>query len=111
MRSVASVSRSLRPQERLGTPGGLVGWLRVTQIRVSGANRRHDRGRVGQAGEGMNVEHDKARVIDYGADGSVVGVEFISPSQGIDLAGVPCAADVKREARRIGLRVRVPSSG
>lgn len=78
----------------------------------------------------MRVEHDKAhdvayfefsteasmrqerldpgRIIDYGADGSVVGVEFISPSFGIDLSGVPRAADVEREARRIGLRVRVP---
>ena len=37
---------------------------------------------------------DDARIIDYAADGSVVGVEFISPSRGVNLAGVPRAAEV-----------------
>ena len=46
---------------------------------------------------------DDARIIDYAADGSVVGVEFISPSRGVNLAGVPHAADIEREVRRLGL--------
>jgi uncharacterized protein YuzE len=45
------------------------------------------------------------RVIDYGADGSVVGVEFISVSRGLDLGGVPHAGDIEREARRMGLPI------
>jgi len=46
------------------------------------------------------------RIIDYGADGTVVGVEFISPSRGIDLTEVPRAAEIEREARRLGLPIR-----
>ncbi len=88
--------------------------------------------RVDHAGAPMRVEHDKAhdaayfefspaaaarqvkldnaRIIDYGADGSVVGVEFISPSRGMDLRGVPGAAEIEREARRLGLPVRSSSA-
>lgn len=56
---------------------------------------------------------DDARVIDYDANGDVVGVEFISPSRGMDLAGVPMAAEIAREARKLGFRVRLapPSAG
>lgn len=52
------------------------------------------------------VEMSGLRIIDYGGDGSVVGVEFISPSMGIDVAGVPHAAEIEREAHRLGLSVR-----
>lgn len=54
------------------------------------------------------VKMDNARIIDYAADGSVVGVEFISPSRGVNLAGVPRAADIEREVRRLGLPIRTP---
>src|SRR5712691_9683899 len=69
--------------------------------------------RVDHAGESMNVEHDRqhdlayfafssvestrqvrldaGRIVDYGPKDEVVGVEFISPSRGINLAGVPRA--------------------
>ena len=50
---------------------------------------------------------DDARIIDYDADGEVVGVEFITPSLGMDLTGVPKAIEIAREARKLGLRVRV----
>ena len=50
---------------------------------------------------------DDARIIDYDDDGTVVGVEFIAPSLGIDLTGVPRAAEIAREARKLGLPVRV----
>ena len=54
---------------------------------------------------------DDARIIDYDADGTVVGVEFITPSLGLDLTGVPRATEIAREARNLGLRVRLaPSS-
>ena len=51
---------------------------------------------------------DNARIVDYGADGTVVGVEFISPSRVMNLEGVPRAAEIEREARRIGLPIRIP---
>jgi len=39
------------------------------------------------------VDHSKSlddlRIVDYGADGAVVGVEFINASAGIDLSEVP----------------------
>lgn len=50
---------------------------------------------------------DDARIIDFDADGEVVGVEFITPSRGMDLTGVPRATEIAREARKLGLRVRV----
>lgn len=46
---------------------------------------------------------DDSRIVDYAADGSVVGVEFISPSRGMDLAGVPHPEQIARAARRRGL--------
>jgi len=45
------------------------------------------------------------RIVDIAADGSVVGVEFISPSRGLDLGGVPRAPEIARAARRRGMRV------
>ena len=56
------------------------------------------------------VRLDAARIIDYGADGAVVGVEFLSPSRGIELPGLPRAVEIEREARRLGLVIRVPAS-
>ena len=53
---------------------------------------------------------DDARIIDYDADGEVVGVEFITPSLGLDLTGIPGASEIAREARKVGLRVRVAPS-
>jgi len=39
-------------------------------------------------------------------DRLVAGVEFISPSRGVNLAGVPRAAEIEREVRRLGLPIR-----
>ena len=47
------------------------------------------------------------RMIDYTADRRVVGVEFVSPSAGIDLADVPLAADVEEVIRNSGFSFRV----
>ncbi len=41
-------------------------------------------------------EIDARRAIDYDAAGNVIGVEFLSVSQGVDLAGVPEAAAVRQ---------------
>lgn len=38
---------------------------------------------------------DDLRILDYSADGAMVGVEFISASAGIDLTDVPFAASVE----------------
>ena len=58
------------------------------------------------ADSARQIALDDATIIDYAVDGSVVGVEFISPSRGVNLAGVPRAADIEREVRRLGLPIR-----
>ena len=47
------------------------------------------------------------RMIDYTADRRIVGVEFVSPSAGIDLADVPFAADVEEVIRNSGFSFKV----
>jgi uncharacterized protein YuzE len=75
-------------------------------------DRRHDVAYVefSAAASARQIAVDDATIIDYAADGSVVGVEFISPSRGVTLAGVPRAADVEREIRRLGLPIRTASA-
>jgi uncharacterized protein YuzE len=51
------------------------------------------------------VQLDAARVLDLAADGSVVGVEFLSPSRGVSLDGIPRAVEIGRALRRRGVRV------
>ena len=58
------------------------------------------------ADSARHVALDDATIIDYAADGSGVGVEFISPSRGVNLAGVPRAAEIELEVRRLGLPIR-----
>jgi uncharacterized protein YuzE len=71
-------------------------------------DRKHDVAYVefSAADSERQVALDDATIIDYAADGSVVGVEFISPSRGVNLAGVPRAAEIEREVRRLGLTIR-----
>ena len=48
---------------------------------------------------------DDSRGINYAADGSVIGIELLSPSRnGVNLEGLPYAADVKRVMRSRGFR-------
>ena len=72
-------------------------------------DRKHDVAYVEFSGadSDQQVALDDARIIDYATDGSVVGVEFISPSRGVDLVGVPRATEIEREVRRLGLPIRV----
>lgn len=53
---------------------------------------------------------DGGRIVDYAADGTVVGIEFLEPSRGLDLDGLPRALEIARAARRRGLRV-LPAPG
>jgi uncharacterized protein YuzE len=62
------------------------------------------------ADSARQIAVDDATIIDYAADGSVVGVELISPSRGVMLAGVPRAAEIEREVRRLGLPIRTGSA-
>lgn len=42
------------------------------------------------------VELDDMRMVDYSADRRVVGVEFVSPSAGIDLTDIPFSELVEK---------------
>lgn len=49
---------------------------------------------------------DDARGINYAADGSVMGIELLSPRRhGVLLDGLPFRDDVARIARSVGFRV------
>ncbi len=54
------------------------------------------------------VKLDDSRVIDYAADGSVVGVEILLPSRGVNLVGLPRAAEIARGLRSLDFRVLDP---
>lgn len=49
---------------------------------------------------------DEARGINYAADGSVIGIEVLSPRRkGVLLEGLPFPEDVARVMRSVGFRV------
>lgn len=49
---------------------------------------------------------DDSRGINYAADGSVIGIELLSPRrQGVQLEGLPYRSDVERVIRSVGFRV------
>jgi uncharacterized protein YuzE len=48
---------------------------------------------------------DDDRILDLAADGTLVGVDILSPSRGVDLTDVPRAADVARALTELGLEV------
>lgn len=53
---------------------------------------------------------DDARGINYAADGSVVGIELLSPARrGVKLDGLPFAEDVERVMRARGFRILQPT--
>lgn len=52
------------------------------------------------------VHLDDGRVLDYAADGTLVGVEILSPSRGVDLTGVPRASEVADALHRLGFHAR-----
>jgi uncharacterized protein YuzE len=49
---------------------------------------------------------DDARGIDYAVDGSVIGIELLSPRRkGVIVDGLPYPDDVERVIRSVGFRV------
>ncbi|MPZ23931.1 MAG: DUF2283 domain-containing protein [Dehalococcoidia bacterium] len=50
---------------------------------------------------------DDIRLIDYSDDGAVVGIEFLSVSEGIDLADIPFARTVEKLLGNSGYRFRI----
>jgi uncharacterized protein YuzE len=55
------------------------------------------------------VQLDDGRVLDYAADGTLVGVEILSPSRGVDLTGIPRSSEVAAALDRLGFLVRSPA--
>ena len=54
---------------------------------------------------------DDARGVNYAVDGSVIGIELLSPAaKGVDLRGLPYADDVERVMRARGFRILQPAS-
>ena len=50
---------------------------------------------------------DDRRMVDFGADGSVVGVEFLDASAGVDLHDVPNAQEIEQLVRSLNLPLYV----
>jgi uncharacterized protein YuzE len=48
---------------------------------------------------------DDIRVIDYSADGAVIGVEFINATSGVDLSDLPFAETIGRLIGETGLPI------
>lgn len=52
------------------------------------------------------VRLDDARAVNYAEDGSVIGVELLSPRRkGVRLDGLPFANEIERVVRSVGFRV------
>jgi uncharacterized protein YuzE len=52
------------------------------------------------------VRLDDARGINYAADGSVIGIEILSPRRnGVLLDGLPYLEDITRVMRSVGFRI------
>ena len=53
-----------------------------------------------------HVQLDDARGVDYAADGSVIGIEILSPRRkGVILNGLPYPEDVARVMRSCGFQI------
>jgi uncharacterized protein YuzE len=59
----------------------------------------------------MKVERstslDDLRIIDYSADGRVIGVEFLGVSGGVDLSDIPYRHRVEQLIGELGLNIRI----
>ena len=62
---------------------------------------------------GKAYHHGKAldddRRLDYAEDGSLIGVEFLYVSDGVDVAGIPGEARIGRLLEEHGIRVVAPA--
>lgn len=50
---------------------------------------------------------DDLRIIDYSADGAVIGIEFINASAGVDLSDLPFARKVETLIGESGLPFKI----
>lgn len=50
---------------------------------------------------------DDLRLVDYAADESVVGVEFIGVGGGIDLSGIPSQETIEKAVRKYDFKILV----
>ena len=50
---------------------------------------------------------DDLRIVDYAADGSVVGVEFLAASEGLDLRGLPEVARLEEMIKTLRFSIAV----
>ena len=79
-------------------------WATVTeQCRRVGTLSADGNGRGDTTGRAEGCQD--VRIIDLAEDGRVVGAEILSPSRGVDLAGLPHAPEIARALRRRGFRV------
>ena len=53
------------------------------------------------------VSVDDLRLIDYSADGAVIGVEFIGASGGVDLRDLPFRQTIEKAIGDSGLPIRI----
>ena len=53
------------------------------------------------------VAYGDLRLVDEAPDGSVLGVEFISASQGIDLSGVPLRSEIEEALGKSDLPIKL----
>lgn len=53
---------------------------------------------------------DARRLVDVAADGTVLGVELLDISSGVDLAGLPVADEIGAALRRRGIPVRTEAT-
>lgn len=54
-----------------------------------------------------SVPIDDCRIIDYSADGGVIGIEFLGVSGGVDLADIPRRPTVERLIGELGLDIKI----
>ena len=68
--------------------------------------------RLTDAAMDHQVSLDDARGINYAADGSVIGIEILSPRRkGVQLDGLPYPEDVSRVMRSCGFRILQAARG
>jgi uncharacterized protein YuzE len=54
-------------------------------------------------------ELDSRRLLDVASDGTVLSVELLDVSDGVDVAGLPAADDITTALERHGIRVLQPA--
>ena len=61
--------------------------------------------REGPSARSVNL--DDLRIIDYAQDGEIVGVEFISATEGVELRDIPFRPTVENAIRDSGFKLKL----